>query len=173
MRNAFIAIATILLSSLSLLAMDGLSVQPDKATYNKAGLLITVALVDNAYGFLEEWKKPSLADTPIVKTKTKFNRGEIVFPAITYSTDALDAEGKANISFDILFLRPDGSSYVDEKNKIVVNGIPPKGIGLLQDQVALKIEDHDPYGKYKIRIKVTDKNKKVSVEIPMEFEVVP
>jgi len=163
----------ILLLSLPLSAMDGLSIQPDKAVYSKAGLLINVALVDDAYGFLEEWKKPSLPDTPVVKTRTKFHPGEIVFPAITYSTDALDAEGKANVVFDILFLRPDGSSYVDQKNKTVVNGIPPKGIGLVQDQIALKIEDRDPFGKYKIRIKVTDKNKKVSVEIPMEFDVVP
>ena len=155
------------------MATDGLKIQPDKAVYNKDGLLIMVALVDDAYGFLEEWKKPSLADTPVVKTRTTFHRGEIVFPAINFSTDTLDSAGKANIVFDLLILRPDGSSYVDTKNKIVVDGIPPKGMGLVQDQIALKVENHDPYGKYKIRVKITDKNKKVSVDIPLAFDVVP
>jgi hypothetical protein len=164
----------LLLVSVQLEASDGLEVSPDKTTtYNKDGLLIVVSLVDDPQKALAEWGNPSFNYVPVIKTRAIFHRGEIVFPAITFATDAMDREGKAKITFDLLILKPDGSVYINDKNLTVVDGVPPRGIGLVKDKNALKIENHDPFGKYKIQISVHDQIKKVTVDIPMEFTVAP
>jgi len=161
----------LLLTASSLRAEDGLVLKPDQAFYQKDGLFLRVVLVEDPKLFLNEWMKPSQAETPVVKTRNVFRRGDVVMPAIMYNTNGLRTDGTADISYTFEFRRPDGSLYEEILDKTVVNGIPPRGIGLFQDMSGLQIEENDPLGEYSIKVKITDHVKKDTVEIPFTFEV--
>lgn len=153
-------------------AEDGLIESPDQSVYSKDGLFLKAVLLDDPQAFLTEWMNPSRSGPPTIKTRTVFHRGDIVFPAIMYSTSALDTEGKARISYSLLFRRPDGSIYEHMEDKVVVDGVPPKGIGLCKARAGLKIEDNDPFGEYTLKVTITDKIKEVTVEMMFYFSVV-
>ena len=144
--------------------------EPDQGRYAKNGLFLWVALAEDAQGFLREWAQPSQPNTPVIKTRTSFHRGEIVFPAIMFSTDGLTADGKADITYRFVFQRPDGSVYEDMTG-VVINGTPAKGIGIFKDMAGLKIEDTDPFGVYTLNVTITDRVKNVSVDMPFAFTV--
>ena len=152
-------------------AEDGLIESADQSIYSKDGLFLKVALIDNPQEFLGEWRKPSRPQTPTVRTRTVFHRGDVVFPAVMYSTRALNSEGKADIVYTLLFRRPDGSIYEHLENLTVVDGVPPKGIGLCKAKAALQIEDKDPFGEYTLKATITDKIKDVTVEMLFTFTV--
>lgn len=151
---------------------EGLLEQEDQCVYVKDGLFLKVAILDDPRAFLAEWTKPSRSNTPAIMTRTSFHRGEVIFPAIMYSTNALTPEGKADISYTLLFRRPDGSIYEHLKDLTVVNGAPPKGVGLCKARAGLKIEDADPFGEYTLKVTTTDKIKGVTVEMLFKFSVI-
>lgn len=151
---------------------EGLLELPDQSVYAKDGLFLKVALVDDPKEFLEEWSKPPQLREPGLKTRTAFHRGEIVFPAIMYSTTALTPDGKANITCDLLFRRPDGSVYERMENLPVVDGKPPKDVALGKSKAGLKIEDTDPPGRYTLKVTLTDHVRNETVEMLFEFTVV-
>ncbi|MFZ4598277.1 MAG: hypothetical protein ACOYNN_06490 [Terrimicrobiaceae bacterium] len=151
-------------------ADEAMRMEPDQGRYAKNGLFLWVALAEDAQGFLREWAQPSQPNTPVIKTRTSFHRGEIVFPAIMFSTDGLTPEGKADITYRFVFQRPDGSVYEDMTG-VVINGTPAKGIGIFKDMAGLKIEDTDPFGVYTLNVTITDRVKNVSVDMPFAFTV--
>ncbi|MFZ4776443.1 MAG: hypothetical protein ACOYM3_13810 [Terrimicrobiaceae bacterium] len=151
---------------------DGLHELPDQSIYVKDGLFLKVALLDNPQSFLAEWNNPLRAQAPTIKTRTVFHRGEVVFPVVLYSTNGLTPEGKAEITYSLLFRRPDGSIYENPQNLTVVNGVPAKGVGLCKDKAGLKIEENDPFGDYMLKVMITDKVKDVPVEMLFTFSVV-
>lgn len=151
---------------------EGLHELPDQSVYVKEGLFLKVALLDDPQAFLAEWNHPLRAQAPALKTRTVFHRGDIVFPVVMYSTNGLTPEGKANISYSLLFRRPDGSIYENPQNLTVVNGVPAKGVGLCKDKAGLKIEENDPLGEYRLKATITDKVKDVQVEMLFTFAVV-
>ena len=160
----------LLLFSLVSRGEEGLLETPDQSIYTKDGLFLKVALVDDPKAFLTEWKKSG--SPPPVRTRTVFHRGDTIFPAVMYSTNALAPDGKADISYTLLFRRPDGSIYENPKDLTVVDGPPPKGIGLCKAKAGLKIEDSDPFGEYTLKVTITDKIKEVTVEMLFHFSVV-
>ena len=156
--------------SLACRGEEGLLESADQSIYTKDGLFLKVALVDDPKAFLAEWKKSG--SPPPVRTRTTYHRGDTIFPAVMYSTNALDPDGKADIIYTLLFRRPDGSIYENPKDLTVVDGPPPKGIGLAKDRAGLKIEDKDPFGEYTLKVTITDKIKEVTVEMLFHFSVV-
>lgn len=151
-------------------ADEALRIESDQGRYAKNGLFLWVALAEDAQGFLREWARPSQQNTPVIKTRTSFHRGDIVFPAIMFSTNALTPEGKADIVYQFVFLRPDGTVYEDMEG-VVINGKPANGIGIFKDMAGLKIEESDPLGVYTLNVKITDRIKNVTVEMPFAFTV--
>ncbi len=151
---------------------DGLHELPDQSIYIKEGLYLKVALLDDPQAFLAEWNNPLRTQSPVIKTRTVFHRGEIIFPVVLYSTNGLTPEGTADITYTMLFRRPDGSIYERLEDRVVVNGIPPKGVGICKDKVGLKIEEKDPFGEYTLKVTITDKVKNVPVEMLFNFSVV-
>lgn len=148
---------------------EGLIESADQSIYAKDGLYLKVALLDDPKTFLADWRDGS----PLpLRTRTSFHRGDIVFPAVMYSTNALNAEGKADITYTLLFRRPDGSIYEHLQDLVVVNGVPRKGIGLCKARSALRIEDKDPFGDYTLKVTITDKIKDVTVEMLFTFSVI-
>jgi len=150
---------------------EGLHESADQGIYSKDGLFLKVALVDDPKEFLAEWKK-SPTSPPAIKTRTSFRRGETIFPAVMYSTHSLTPEGKADIIYTLLFRRPDGSIYENPQDLTVVDGPPPKGVGLCKAKAGLKIEDTDPFGEYTLKATITDRIKDVTVEMLFKFSVV-
>ncbi|MEI6492196.1 MAG: hypothetical protein WCO94_06585 [Verrucomicrobiota bacterium] len=153
-------------------AEEGLHESADQGIYSKDGLFLKVALVDDPKTFLAEWMKPSNSFPPPIKTRTSFHRGDTVFPAVMYSTHTLNSEGKADITYSLLFRRPDGSIYERLQDLPVVDGPPPKGIGLCKAKAGLKIEDTDPFGEYTLKVTITDEIRDVTVEMLFKFSVV-
>ena len=171
MNRISVSIFLLLLSLVSH-GEEGLLESADQSIYTKDGLFLKVALLDDPKAFLAEWKNPSRSQPPAVRTRTTFHRGEIIFPAVLFSTNALTPDGKANITYTLLFRRPDGSIYENPKDLTVVDGPPPKGIGLAKASAGLKIEDNDPFGEYVLKATITDKIKDVTVEMLFSFSVV-
>ena len=153
-------------------AEEGLHETADQSIYSKDGLFLKVALVDNPTEFLSGWKKAAGLQTPPIKTRTSFRRGETVFPAVLYFTRAVNSEGKADIVYSLLFRRPDGSIYENPQDLTVVDGTPPKEIRLSKAKAGLKIEDTDPFGEYTLKATITDRIKNVTVEMLFKFSVV-
>lgn len=153
-----------------ILAEEGLRELPDQSIYAKDGLFLKVALLDDPKSFVSEWV--SGRSKPALRTRTTFQRGEVVFPAVMYSTNALDPEGKAHIEYTLLFRRPDGSIYEHLQNLTAVNGPPPKETALSKDRAGLKIEPSDPLGEYTLKVTLTDNVKEVTVEMLFTFLVV-
>lgn len=149
---------------------DGLRELPDQSIYAKDGLFLKVALLDDPKAFVSEWM--SGRTKPALRTKTVFHRGDVVFPAVMFSTKSLNPEGKAHIEYTLLFRRPDGSIYEHLQNLTVVNGPPSNEIALSKDRAGLKIEETDPFGDYTLKATITDKVKEVSVEMLFTFSVV-
>ena len=166
--NHIAALFVLVAASLVSRGEEGLHESPAQSVYVKDGLYLKVALVDDPMAFLAEWAKPQ---TPVLKTRTSFHRGDIVFPAVMYSTNALTPDGRADIISTLLFRRPDGSIYENLKDLTVVDGPPPKGIGLAKARAGLKIEDTDPLGEYTLNVTITDKIKDVTVEMLFSFSV--
>lgn len=152
-------------------ATPALRLESDQAVYNKDGLILWVVLVDNPDSFLREWVNPATPGSPRIQGRTAFHRGDIVLPAILYQTDGLTPEGRADIRYSFIFKRPDGSIYEEMKDKVVVDGMPPKGVGLFREMMGLKIEDTDPIGPYSLLVEVTDRVKNVTVTMPFVFTV--
>jgi len=165
------ALAVLLCSSAPAWPLEGLTLQNDQATYSKDGLFLRVLLAQSPENLVKEWSKPSLPETPVLATRTRFQRGEIVFPAILYATNTLDPEGKAKITYGFCFRRPDGSIYEESSGLTVVDGPPPSGIGLFKEMTALRIEDDDPLGEYRLDVRITDHVRDTVVEIPFTFHV--
>jgi len=152
-------------------AQQGLVLESAQGTYRKDGLYLKVYISENPQAFLKELHDPSRSKAPPIQMQTVFHRGEFVFPVILYSTNALTPDGRADISYDFVFYRPDGSVYEKIENMTVVLGRPPKGLGIYKDLAGLKIEETDPYGEYKVEVKIHDRNRKETVEMPFAFTV--
>lgn len=169
MRSLLVLLALIAVLPASYAEFDPAALQlgPDQGIYRKDGLLVQVVLVNDPNSFLREWKNPANPGSPRVITRSAFHRGDIVLPVILYQTDGLNPDGKAEIRYRMVFKRPDGSIYEDMRDKVVVDGVPPRGVGLFQEMMGLKIEDNDPYGPYTLEVEITDRVKNVTV--PMSF----
>lgn len=148
------------------------NIQKDQASYNKNGLHVVIALIGNWSAALNEWKNPSVADTPKIITQTEFHKKETVIPFLMYSTDGLDDKGRANITYNMKVTKPDGSLYLDQKGLAVIKGEPPHGIGMFQEPTGLQIEENDPLGEYEMIVSVTDHNKSITVDFPFKFDVI-
>ena len=144
----------------------------DQDTFDKDGLFVNIALISDWQGTMNEWKNPSFPDTPIIKTETDYKRGDMMVPFITYSTDGLSNEGKALITYDIKITKPNNEIYVDKRDLTVINGIPPKGYGMFQQPLGLRIENDDPFGVYKMTIIVKDHIKKKVIDFTFYFNVI-
>lgn len=152
-------------------AQDGLKLESDQGTYRRDGLFLRVLLADEPKASLKELMQPPDPKNIVFRTRTVFRRGDIVLPAILYYTDALDQNGVADVSYDFYFYNPDGSLYDKMEDRTVVLGKPPKGVGIYRDMAGLKIEETDPFGEYKLDVKIHDRNRKVTVEMPFTFTV--
>lgn len=170
--NRLVPVILLLAASLVSRGEEGLHELPDQSIYVKDGLFLKVALLDDPKAFLAEWNNPLRTQTPALKTRTAFHRGDVVFPVVLYSTNGLTPDGKAEITYSLLFRRPDGSIYENPQNLTVVNGVPAKGVGLCKDKAGLKIEENDPFGDYLLKVMITDKVKDVPVEMLFTFSVV-
>lgn len=136
--------------------------------YNSDGLQIHFVLIKDK-GFFEEWKKPEMPKITHVDT---YRLGEDVIPIIVFSTDGKDAEGNADLSYDITILKPDGSIYGKFEQLKVWKGEPAPLMHLVKQPVMIHLEKTDPTGIYKISSVVYENNKKTKVNFDLSFKVV-
>jgi hypothetical protein len=170
MKILFSLLFIIITSFFNLFADEIIILKDNEVNYDKNGLSIHIALVNDWEGTLKEWDKPS-DQLPIIKTCYEFKRGDLAVPFIMYGTDALK-DGKAKIIYSVKIIKPDGSLYSEHKNLKVIDGIPPQGFGRFQDVLGLKIENNDPLGKYSMEILVDDQFKKVKIKFRLIFKVI-
>ena len=123
-------------------------------------------------GGSSQWQKASQPATENYKTTTSFRRGDTVFPAIMYATNAVSLDGRSDISYSLFFRRPDGSIHERIENLTVVKGVPPTGPALSEKKMGLKIKETDPFGEYMVKVTVTDNMRQVPVEMVFNFTVI-
>jgi hypothetical protein len=121
--------------------------------------------------FFDIWNTP---ETPKLNLVKKTVRNKDIFVVLMFTAPGADANGNADVVFDFLLKKPDGSAYADYKDLDAWHNKPvPKAgdIQLAVQDIGVKIEDNDPLGKYTVEVLVKDKIKGVELPLSYEFEV--
>lgn len=128
-------------------------------------------LITDDKDIFEKWNHPS--DTFKISTTETAIRNKPIFAIILFADPGQDKNGNADIIGDIKIYDPNGKIYGETENAIIWDKkILPKGLlGLSLANMGIKIEPDDPNGLYKIKAKVTDRIKGVSLSLSNSFTV--
>jgi hypothetical protein len=137
--------------------------------YNHDGLQLHVFLTGDK-AFFERKKDSKMSKN---ETSDTYKRGEHVYPIIVFSTDTKDQNGNADLSYDIMIFKPDGSVCVDLKKLIISKGAPvaARTFYLLRQPIDIGLEETDPLGVYRVQITVLENIKKAKVKCELTFKV--
>jgi hypothetical protein len=84
------------------------------------------------------------------------------------------ADKTADVTFETIIRKPDGSLYADQKDMIGAQGPidpSPKALQLARDYEGVLIEPKDPAGVYTVEVVVKDNVKKVELRLMRRFTV--
>ncbi|HEY0765347.1 MAG TPA: hypothetical protein VGD61_23420 [Pyrinomonadaceae bacterium] len=173
MKTLMAAIAVILLANSVALAQwkkDGKPVEdgPDRKSFNGfAGHLI---VAKDPRAVIEEWKKP---ETPRINPAKSVKRGEQFGAFVFFANCKADAQGVCNAEADYFVYKPDGSLYVERKNQPLWKDPPPPSgnTQLSRAILAIRFEEKDLAGEYKIKAKVSDLNADISFELETKIRL--
>lgn len=117
-------------------------------------------------------KKSGKVVIPASSTEVSKGKEAVVF--VFFSGCKADKKTKkcdATISFKVV--KPDNKVYVDVKNRVLSNGMPPKKGTMMLSEAKLGIvfEKKDPKGSYKVVATVTDKVAKKTLKLSRAFTV--
>ncbi|HSW56363.1 MAG TPA: hypothetical protein VLH59_14850 [Ignavibacteriaceae bacterium] len=154
----------ILLSSISFSQNENQIKKIDQ--YDDKGIKIILFCGD--YSFVEQWQKP---ETPKLITKNTIKRGDDLVPFIVFSSNNLNENGNASLTYDIKVISPDSSTYFDQKNLLLWKDSPSNNLNLVQQYIRIFIEEKDQLGIYTVEVEVTGKNINIVVPLSVNFEV--
>jgi hypothetical protein len=121
----------------------------------------------------KRWNIPSYVFE--MPSTNKIEKGKIITALIIFSGCAKDAKGNCNVIANYKFWQPDGKLYGDiPKVEVWVDKPAPlyKSLGLSTGNIRIRIEPHEPIGKYTVDAEVIDLNKKVTLLLRSDFLVV-
>ena len=143
--------------------------------------LAHVALVEtNGFGvqlflvegdkFFTDWEKP---EPPHITPVLVARRGVPIRTVIVYVGAGLKSDGSADVTYDALVFKPDGSAYGRESDLTVAQGVDPAPGELHRacKYAGIRIEPKDPAGVYTVEVVVRDKVKKVELRLTRKFTV--
>jgi len=107
--------------------------------------------------FFEKWNKAAEAiQIPSVNTA---KRGIPINPIVIFTGLGASKSGIADVNYDVLVTKPDGSTLADENNLNCWVGLPapkPKQLQLCVEQLGIRIGPQDPSGNYTVSVIVKD-----------------
>lgn len=132
-----------------------------------------VVLICDLEKFKKEWDRPSV-DTPRVTTCTQLKRGERIVAYALFSGCMANPQGNCESLVDFIVYKPDGSVYGERKGAPLwdLQAPPDRKMYLSRANLAVDIEAKDPLGRYKVKVRVTDTNAKITFEVENTFSVV-
>ena len=141
---------------------------PDRKSLNGFGG--NLVIVENPRAFIEEWQKP---ETPNIKPATDVNRGDLLGAFVVFAGCKPNSKGLCNSEVDYVVSKPDGSVYAERKGEpLWKEAAPPaQNIQLSKAILAIRIEEKDPTGEYKVTAKISDLNAGISSELETRFRV--
>ena len=85
----------------------------------------------------------------------------------------VETNGSADVTYDALVFKPDGSAYGRESDLTVAQGVDPAPGELHRacKYAGIRIEPKDPAGVYTVEVVVRDKVKKVELRLTRKFTV--
>ena len=121
-------------------------------------------IVKDPRAFIEEWQKPQMPKIDIAK---EAKRGPVFGAFVLFAGCKPDAQGVCNAEVDYAVYKPDGSLYAEQKGQpLWKDEAPPaQNIQLSRAILAIRFEDKDPAGDYKVTAKVSDLNAHVSFDL--------
>jgi hypothetical protein len=121
------------------------------------GLTVMQIATTDPKKLLDNWGKEG--EDVRVESASVMRRGQPIATFILFSGCRQDAAGNCNLTVDFEVTGPTGAVYNRAKDvKVWVDrpAPPPKGIGLSEDGLGMRIEPQDPVGLYTVRATVFD-----------------
>jgi hypothetical protein len=121
--------------------------------------------------FNKEWDQP----TPGIKLTTSetTKRGEKCGVYIIFAGCGINKQGLADVTVDLVVIKPDGKIYAEMKDVTVFKKAPVsnKNLQLSDENLIIVIEKNDPDGVYEVQAKVKDNIKNVALDLKLKFSV--
>jgi hypothetical protein len=134
------------------------------------GIGVQFALTEDESLFAN-WDTPAPPHyTPISVAR----RGVPIFTVVIIAGAGLRADGTADVTFDAVIRKPDGSVYGKQTDMVGVQGRidpSPKVLQLCRDYMGVRIEPKDPAGTYTAEVIVRDHVKKLTLDLKRTFTV--
>ena len=120
--------------------------------------------------FFQDWRKP---ETPNIDPVELVVRGQPIFTAIVFYGPAHDDKGLANVSYDIVVRRPDGTVYNERKDMVGFQNLAPEErmLELGRNYLSINIGSDDPVGLYTVEATVHDNVARVELPLKSHFVV--
>ncbi len=121
--------------------------------------------------FFSDWEKP---EPPHFAPISVGRRGVPICTAVIFVDAGLKPDGSADVTYDTVVRRPDGSVYAKDKDLVGAQGKiapTPKALQLARDYTGIRIEPKDPAGTYTVEVVVKDNVKKVELRLIQRFTV--
>ena len=134
------------------------------------GFGVQFFLVEGEKFFLD-WEKP---EPPHITPVSVGRRGVPICTAVIFVGAGLKSDGSADVTYDTVVRKPDGSVYANDKDLIGAQekiNPAPKVLQLARDFTGIRIEPKDPAGVYTVEVVVKDHVKKVELHLARKFTV--
>ena len=121
--------------------------------------------------FFSDWEKP---EPPRIAPISVGKRGVPICTAVIFVGAGLKPDGSADVTYDTVVRKPDGSVYANDKNLVGAQGKidpAPKALQLARDFTGIRIEPKDSAGVYTVEVVVRDNVKKVELRLMRKFTV--
>jgi hypothetical protein len=141
---------------------------PDRKSVNGFGA--NLLIVKDPRGFIEEWQKPK---TPKIDPVSEVKRGELLGAFVLFAGCKPDTQGRCNSEVDYTVYNPHGSIYAERKEQPLWKEEAPPGtnIQLGRAILAIRMEENDPVGDYRVKAKVADLNAQISFALETKFRL--
>jgi hypothetical protein len=138
---------------------------------NNGDFSLLMLMADDKERFLREWLQPT---PPNLTTTNWAVRNKPLYINLILAGCAPDAEGNCNVSGSYSITDPLGKNYGkhDDVPVFKQRATGPKLMALSPVALALRVEDGEALGPYKIVVKVTDRNSGKSLVVEDVVEVV-
>ncbi len=148
--------------------ISGTTNQPPASMADTNGFGVQFALIEDKK-FFDNWNTPAI---PHFTNTFVASRGVPIYTMVVFAGAGLRSDGTADVTYDVIVRKPDGSIYGQDKDLIgVKERIDPDGLYLVRDYFAVRIEPNDPAGEYTVEISVRDNVKKSELHLKRKFTV--
>ena len=151
------------------------AIAPEFASRKSVDGLGVLVLVTDDPDWGAKWNTPSTTVPNFNEAKTVRTGGSLSILTFVANPKAAARSGELSVVSHIHLVRPDGSVSVDAPNQPCLRGVlqgPPTNTRLCEAVVGFRADPGDQVGKWKVRVTVTDNNRRISVPVETTFTLV-